>query len=254
MPINRYLTLVFYLTYAELKSESKKFFVSYLWWIVEPVVNMAVYYVVFGVLLNRGTDNYIAFLLIGLIPWRWFSAAVMQSSMIIGQQKQLIKRVVVPKTIFPTVNVLTHTFKFVIVFAVLVLFLMILGMNPSIHYLALIPLLISQFFFILGVSYVLCSFVPFMMDLKLAINSAIMMLFFLSGIFFSGENLTGNARTLFYLNPLAHMIEAYRDILLKQHWPSSLGIFILFSLGVVAMFLGRFLLHKWSHMYPKVLR
>lgn len=254
MNFAKHVTLIYFLTLTNLKSEIKKFYVSYLWWIIEPVVNMAVYYFVFGVLLNQRESGFVYFLLVGLIIWRWFSGAILQSSNALVQSRGLIKRVALPKYIFPSVAVFAQSFKFLFVFTILVVFLWFNGFHPSMHYLGLIPLMAAQLVLIIGISFLTAALVPFMEDLRLLINSGMMMLFFLSGIFFSGSKLESHLQPLFYINPLAKMVESYRVILLDNAWPEPKGILILLACGLVALSLGVFLLKRLDHLYPKVLR
>ena len=73
---SQYLSLVLYKTYAELRAESARTYIGFLWWIIEPIVDMATYYLVFAVLLRNRTEDFVPFLLIGLVSWKWFSVSV----------------------------------------------------------------------------------------------------------------------------------------------------------------------------------
>ena len=102
----RTFDIILYRTYAELKSEAQRTYIGVLWWILEPVLFMLIFYFVFAVLLQRGTENFVPFLLIGLAPWHWFQATVMQCSGSITANRGLIQQVYVPNYVFPTVVVL----------------------------------------------------------------------------------------------------------------------------------------------------
>ena len=104
----RTLDIIFYRTYAELKSEAQRTYAGVLWWIIEPVLFMLIFYLVFGVLFQRGTEDFVPFLLIGLALWHWFQATVMQCAGAITTNRGLIQQVYVPNYVFPTVVILAN--------------------------------------------------------------------------------------------------------------------------------------------------
>jgi lipopolysaccharide transport system permease protein len=98
-----YLQLIQIKVAGNLKAESSRDYLGYLWWLIEPVLKMLAYYFVFGMLLSRGTEDYVAFLMTGLIPWLWFAQTVSRSSTSIVSGKALMMQVYIPKIILPTI-------------------------------------------------------------------------------------------------------------------------------------------------------
>ena len=125
--LSRYFDLVLYKTYADLRAESARTYVGFLWWIVEPALNMCVLYLVFGVIMKRGTEDFVPFLFAGVVPWRWFATAVNHGASSIVLAKSLMLQVDLPKLVFPIVSVLTDSVKFLVVFVVLLMFLWLYG-------------------------------------------------------------------------------------------------------------------------------
>ena len=81
--IEHYRQLVFTKVAANLQTETSRDYLSYLWWVIEPILHMLVYYLVFSFLLSRGTEDYVVFLLTGLIPFFWRSICYSGKSQII---------------------------------------------------------------------------------------------------------------------------------------------------------------------------
>jgi lipopolysaccharide transport system permease protein len=78
--------------------------------------------------------------------------------------------------------------------------------------------------------------------------------FFLSGIFYAGSTLSPAAQTYFYFNPMAVLIESFRDILLNDVWPRWDRLAWVFLLGAAIAWIGRFSLRRLDRVYPKVVR
>jgi lipopolysaccharide transport system permease protein len=248
------LALILTKAYGDLKSEAEKVYLSYLWWIVEPLLRMSVYYVVFGLLFQRGTQDYVPFLLIGLVPWRWTSSAITEGAGSLVNGKNLMRLVYIPKYFFPAVSLVTQSFKFLVVFLILLVYLACSGRPPGLAYLSLPLLLLAHLLLIAGASFLLSALYPFLPDLRLAVDTALGLGFFVSGIFFEASTIPAQYHRLFFLNPFAHLFQAYRDILLHQRPPelSALPLLMLAGLGLLGLAL--LLLRRWDRHYPKVLR
>lgn len=250
----RLFSVVGYKAYADLRAESEKYYASYLWWILEPLLQMCTYYVVFGLLFRRGTQDYVPFLLVGLVTWRWFTAIVNEGAASISNSHHLIGQVYLPKFIFPTVCVLTQTFKFVVVFLVLLVFLWIYGFPLTYHYVALPILFAVQLCVVVGVTYCVASLFPFLPDIRLLVDTGLMLLFFVSGIFFSGASIPEEYQTAFYLNPMATLLEGYRNILMYQTWPDFSALFWAGIVGIVGIVVGFSLIRLNDRNYAKLTR
>ena len=74
MEIKRYLEIIYYKTYADLRSEASRSYLGFVWWILEPVLYMSVFYLVFSVIRGQKDEDFILFLLVGLVSWKWFAS------------------------------------------------------------------------------------------------------------------------------------------------------------------------------------
>jgi lipopolysaccharide transport system permease protein len=250
----RYRDLIFYKTLADLRAEAARTYIGFLWWIIDPLIFMAIFYVVFGLLLKRSVPDFVAFLLIGLVSWRWFQNTITHSATSILGGRGLMQQVYVPKVIFPLVVILTDLVKFGLVLALLLLYLWLAGFSIGWTYLALPVLLLTQFVLIVGLTLVVAAFVPFVPDLKHLVEHSLQILFYFSGIFFSGSTIPEKYQAYFYLNPMANIIEAYRDILMYQKWPNWLALMLIAVLGLGISILAYRFVQNNDHLYPKLIK
>jgi lipopolysaccharide transport system permease protein len=134
--------LILFSTYAELRAERARSYLGLLWWIVEPAMNMGVYYLVFAVIFRMGGADYIPFLLIGLTLWQWFKSCISHGGYSIWQQLPLIRQVKLPLQVFPSVQILADTVKFLCILGILLIILWSTGYPPNVAYIALLPVLV----------------------------------------------------------------------------------------------------------------
>jgi len=148
---------------------------------------------------------------------------------------------------------MTSTLKFLIIFALLILFLLVMGVTPSAAWLSLPVLVAVQLLMMLAIGIVLASVVPFLPDLKLIIDNLMMVLMFVFGILFDISSLPEGMKAYLYLNPMAGMIESYRFVLLDGVWPDWLFLAKLVLLSTVGLMVGLGLLHRYDRIYVKVI-
>lgn len=238
---------------ANLQSEISRYYLNYLWWLIEPLLTIATFYIVFGIFLNRGTPNYIIFLITGLIPWQWFANTTNQAASSIINSKGLLLQVDIPKVFFPLEVFIRSTFKHFFVLIIVLIFLMSYGFLVSVSWSSLPILTAIQSLYIVGLGSLCASFVPFLPDLKFIISKGIRLAMFGSGIFFSIDDVVlPEHRFIMYMNPMAGLIKNYREILMYGRWPDWTYLGYLTLGGIALCALAFFVLHKLDHVYPRV--
>lgn len=250
--ITHFSQLILVKVAANLQAEASRNYLSYLWWIFEPILHMLVFYLVFGFLLQRGTEDFVVFLLTGLIPWLWFNKTVSNSMMSIVQGRGLMMQVHLPKIILPSIVIFQDVVKQMVVIVLLLFFLIIYGVSPSQCWLALPFLLIVEIVFIAACSYVVAAVIPFLPDLSYLVRAGLQMLMFGSGVFYSSDMIPLDYHRLFYLNPMANLLHNYRSILLYNKWPDwqALSCMVGGSLAVILIMI--LVLRKLDYVYPRV--
>jgi len=249
---SRYRDLVLYKTYAELRTESERTYVGFLWWIVEPVLSMFVYYLVFQVIMQRRTEDYVAFLFVGLVPWRWLATSVTHGASSILSERSLMQQVYLSKLVFPTVSLLTDTFKFLVVFVLVLAFVVISGFGVGPQYLALPLVLVVQLFLITGLTTLAAAVTPFLPDIRIVLSNLIRLWFFLSGVFWDVKSFSAEMQHYLRLNPMTVVIESYRDILLYDSWPAVGKLLMIGALGLLGCAAATVVVRRFDFVYPKL--
>jgi lipopolysaccharide transport system permease protein len=250
--LKQYADVVRYKVRADLKSDGIKTYFGILWWILDPILFMLVFYVIFSLIRMR-TEDFVPFLLIGLVMWQWWNNALNNGANSIVQAKGLIKQVYLPKELFPLVSIFTDTFKFAIVFGLLLVFLWIYGSTPTTLYIWLPFLLLCQFLLILGGAFIVAGIIPFVPDLRFAIQHTLRMMFFMSGIFFPASRIPEQYLQIYYLNPMANLIEAFRDVLLYHREPSPERLIMIAVTSFAVFLVGWAVIRRFDRTYPKVI-
>ena len=248
----RIIDLILFKTYAELKAEAQRTYIGILWWLIEPIIFMAIFYFVFGVLFGRGTDGYIPFLLVGLTPWHWIQATILQCSTAIVANYPLINQVSVPKFVFPTVIVLTNTAKFLIVFSILLIYLWISGDGPSWVWLESLLVFAALLIVIAGGGYIAAAITPMLPDIRIVLDNVLRALFYLSGIFFDIDATPEPIRKWMHLNPFALAFRDLRLILIHRETPSFRNALALALFGLALVALGLFIMRRNETRYAKL--
>lgn len=247
-----YIELVLFSTYAELRAERARSYFGLLWWILEPAMQMATFYIVFAVIMKNSQPDFVPFLLVGLTIWQWFKSCVSHGGYAIWSNLNLIRQVKLPVAVFPSVQILADTVKFLYILALLLVILWCAGYPPNIAYLALIPVLIVQLIFASAAAYLMAAAVPFVPDLRFVIEQFLQILMFLSGVVFSLDSVPEPWRKIFMLNPIAELVDAARGILMHARWPDWAALTRVGLISLVFYALGAFLIARLTPRFAKL--
>lgn len=247
-----YLELLFFSTYAELHAERSRSYLGLLWWIMEPAMNMAVYYLVFAVILHSAQPGYVAFLLVGLTLWQWFKSCVSHGGHAIWTQLRTVRQVKLPVQLFPSVQVLADTVKFLFILALLMVILWCSGYPPNPTYIALIPVLVVELMFAAGAAYVVAAVVPLVPDLRFVIEQFLQVMMFVSGIVFALDGVPEGLRRWLVFNPIVVLVDAGRGILLHARWPDWIALGEVALISLVLYTFGAWFIERMTPRYVKL--
>jgi len=245
--------LITYKALSSLQSETIRSRLGFTWWLLDPILYMSVFYVVFGVIFERGGEDFVVKLLIALVVWRWFDNCVKTCGGSLINGVGLMRQVYVSKFLFPLAAIIAQSLKFLIVLLILLAFLLVYGIEPTVHWLGLAAILLVELLFIAGAGLLLAAIIPFFPDLKILVDYLIQLGFFMSGVFYEISQVPASVQPWFYLNPMATLIDQSRQVLLYQQSPdwAMLGWISLASLAMIA--LGAWLLARHDRDYPTML-
>lgn len=207
--------LVVILTQKEMKSRYKNSALGYVWSIANPLLFAVIYYIVFGQIMKVPIENYALFLMAGLMPWHWLANSLSAAPNIFLANATLIKKVRFPRHVLVVSYVLNEGIHFVLSIPVIIGFLLVNGMSPSWNWLAGIPLLlVAEFLIVYGIAVTLASLNLFFRDLERLSALLVTVLFFLTPITYASAMAPAQYRSLLYANPVAPLIESWRELFL----------------------------------------
>lgn len=249
--LNQYKDLIIHKAIADFRRESERTYIGVVWWVLEPLLYMAIYYVVFSVFLRVKVEDFVPFLLIGLVTFRWFAVALSRASTAILSNAALVHQVQFSNIIFPIIAIVTCTLQFLFSLAVLLILLRLFGMEVGLYYLAFPIVLFVELLLILGCGLVLSAVVPFVPDVSMLVEHLIRVVFYMSAIMYPVSILPEKAQFYLRFNPMLQLVEAMRDPLMYARWPSWDSLIILAFFSICAIGIGCKLITHFDTIYAK---
>jgi lipopolysaccharide transport system permease protein len=237
-----------------LRAEATKNQLGYAWWLLEPILETAVFYLVFGIFLSGGTENFIAFLLTGLIPWTWFSRSVSNSMMSLKNASWLLNNFRLNPVFFPLVELGQDAFKQLATFGFLLSFLFLYGVEPADSWIWLPGVMLLQMLLVASIGCCVAAFIPLLEDLKYLIATTLLATMFASGIFYDPQVLvTAQWTDIYYLNPVASLLQLYRDVLMYGKNPEIVYVRNVMVWTLVFSLLATVILNYFTKRYARLI-
>ena len=234
-----------------LKADASEYYLGYIWWVLEPLIFVGVFYIVFEVILGSSKQDYVIFLMCGNLPFMWFSKSITHSARSIVANVGLIGNIDIPKTMFPMAMVQEGLYKQAIVFVLLMGILVVYGYTPSISWFWLVPVIIVNYIMIVACAFIASVLVSFIRDISMFIPLGMLFLMFSSGVFFDVREVPNPqmAELILTYNPMAFLLDAYRQVLMHQNTPD------LVQLGQIGLVFAAItaLMVNWMRRHSRLL-
>lgn len=247
----RYFDLWYCLMSAELRSELARHYLGLIWWVVEPLMYLAAFYVVFGVIWKHSDAEHVPMLLLGLVTWKWFDSTVRGASHSISSNWGLMQQAYIPKYLFPAVKVGSNTARFLTVFALLLAYLLLSGQHFGLSALYVPVLLLIQLSLILALALLTSSIVAFLPDFRIVVDNVMTLMLFVSGVFFDVASVPENMRRIVSFNPMFVIIQGYRDAILHGVTPNLPALFIVWGVSIGVGFFAFRRIQRLDLVFPK---
>ena len=223
----------------EIRGKYKGSFLGVLWSFVNPLLMVLVYAIVFPYIMRVQQDNYLIFLIVAIIPWNFFTTVVAQGSITVRTNANIIKKVYFPREILPISVVVSGLVNFLISCIIIFIFLIGSGIGLSWHLLLLPHIALIEFMLTLGIVFMVSSINIYIRDLEYLVNFIITLLFYATPILYNINMFEGSfIAKILVLNPMTHIINAYRDIMYYQTLPNAQSILIVGLISLIIMLLG----------------
>jgi len=242
----RYRELFYILSWRDLKVRYKQTVIGVVWSVLRPLLTMMIFTFVFGRIANFKPPpgiEYAILVFAGLLPWQFFSAGLTEASNSLIGNERLISKVYFPRMIIPVASVITSLVDFFISLALMFLLMIWYGTVPSINLILLPLFIIMAFFASFGIGLWLTALNVKYRDFKHVVPFLLQLGFFLSPVGFLSEKakeiIPANFELLYYLNPMAGVIDGFRWCFFGDktpiYWP---GMFLSLSIIILFVFIG----------------
>jgi len=251
--IYRYREAVRNLVARDLKVRYSNSVLGIVWSLFSPLLMTLVYYVVFTYLVPSGIQKFPVYIMVGLMPWTYFTSSLIGSTLAISGNGHLINRVYFPREVLPLASLLANGVNFlislVLLFAVIAVFQIPLGI--SLIWLPVIVLIQTAFSFGLGL--LLAAVNVYFRDTQQLVDVGILAWFFVTPIIYSIDLIHNNTLKLVLqiVNPMAGLVIAYRHVLYSGDWP-QLGLLAITTLeAVLILVVGAFVFRRLSPAFAE---
>ena len=254
--------LIAYLVRADLKKSGADTVLGNVWWIVDPLLQMLVYYVLVGVILNRGagTPDYPLFIFAAILPWKWFDSTVREGASAVVRSERLIKQIYFPKLVLPFAATISGIAHFAFGLIPLTLLIVIAYPERASAWLLLIPVVaFVQLVFSLAVATTLGAVNVFYRDIGNLANHLLRFWFYLSPALYGLDEvakLSEKHRIVdiwFTLNPWTYLLGAYRDLIYYGRPPEWGPLLVVLLVSFVLLALAILLFKRCEPSFAKVL-
>jgi ABC-type polysaccharide/polyol phosphate export permease len=250
----RHRALVSVLVRRELHARYRASVLGFFWSLLNPLLLLAVYAVVFTYIFQPrfpGGDPYPLFLFSGLLPWLFFSGASLDSAVTLVDNGPLLAKVMCPPEIFPAVTVVSHFVHHLLALPILLAALAasaLAGGHPFPWTVVLIPVALVPWLALTGgVALATSALSVHFRDLRDLLGHLLNLLFFASPIIYTldGLEIPSGLRRALLLNPLAPLVELYRDVAFAGRISPAADWAIAIAVGLVAWWLGAVLFSRY---------
>lgn len=260
-------SLLINLTLRENRSKYKRSALGWAWSMINPIATMLVFTFVFRLVFRipppigdpSGLENFGFFLICGLLPWNFLAAGLTGATGSVVGNAGLIKKVYFTRAVLPASSVLSWNTNLLIELGVLSFALIFVGQWVFLYLPAAILVIVLQMFFVLGIGLALSALNVYFRDIEHFLSILLLLWFYATPIIYPIElvldnpSINGVMRTIYFLNPMVHFIEAYRAIFYHLRSPAADTFFYMFISAAVTMSFGMWLFRKLESKFAEEL-
>lgn len=224
-----------------------------LWSFLYPLLQIAVYAIVFPLIMRSNMENYTVFVCCGLIPWNFFSTAISRSSFTMIENGNILKKVYFPREILPISVVTSEAVNFVISTIIILAFVLGTGMGLTWYVIFYPVILLIQYILLIGISLFVSSITVYFRDLQHFIGIALQLLFYATPIVYATNIIPESYQWILRLNPMTFIIDGYRSIFYYQQQPDFISFGITLLVSLILCVVGYLLFSKLQKRFAEEL-
>jgi len=250
LTVSRYRWLLYELLIRDLRLRYRGSVLGFAWTILNPVLFMLVYTLVFSVFLRVNVPNFPLYLLSGMIAYNWFSIGISTSLTAILDGRHFVGQTIFPTEMLVLVPVLSNGINFLLSLLLLLPFAFVFG-HARFGVLALPVLIVIELCMTLGLSFIAATYNVFFRDLQQLVSYALAALFFLTPIFYARHSVPANLQFMVKLSPVAALIDGYQRVLYYGEFPSWRTTLFAAAFALAILALGVAIFDRYREMFTE---
>jgi lipopolysaccharide transport system permease protein len=232
--------LIVRLARAELQRENARLVLGSFWWVADPLLQMIVYSILVGLLLGRTADDYPLFVLTALVAWKGIaSTASAACNAIIGNER-IVRQLVFPRVVLPAARIASQGWRLAVALGVMVALMLLVWPHRISPALLWLPVLfVVQLVFIVPFAVVLSAATVFVRDLANLVRHLLRLAMYLSPVLYgfedAGQRLPDALADVYRLNPLALLLDGYRNVAYDGQPPDIASLLLPLGVGLILL-------------------
>jgi lipopolysaccharide transport system permease protein len=246
--------LVIMWTGRTIKGRYQQSVLGWLWAVIQPAATAALFTVVFTYIVpvNTGHTPYLAFSFAAVVPWTFLAMSLSDMSASLVTNMGLITKIYFPREVLPIAAMCSRLMDFGLAFVVLGVLLLLYDLPPSLSALLYLPVIVGiQLTLVLGIGIACAAANVFYRDTEPLLRLVVQLWFYASPIIYSVSAVPIDVRPYYFVNPMAGIIEAYRDVLLRGVPPGA-HLWVSGGMGVGGLVAGYVLFKRLESRFADV--
>lgn len=250
--IYKYRHMLATLVKQDIRGRYKGSVLGFLWTLLNPLLLLLVYSIVFQFVFKINIAYYPIYLFISLLPWNNFANTIAMGTTCVAYNAGIIKKVYFPREILPIATVISNTinycFGLLIIFGALLIFSPI-GLSWYVLFLPVIVLI--QAVFSLGLVFILSALNVYIRDVQYIMNPIMMIWMYATPILYNIQMVPARFVELYKLNPMVGIMTGYQDILYNKQMPDFIGLLIITGVSIVFLVCGYLIFEKLQRRFAE---
>ncbi|MGD0034324.1 ABC transporter permease [Paenibacillus illinoisensis] len=236
---------------TDLRTRYKGSFLGFFWTLLNPLLMLAVYSMIFKYVVRISLENYTSYLFIGIVAWNLLSQALTSGSTSVIRNAGLIKKIYFPKEILPLSVVIGGIINFVLSLVVLIPVLVISDVKLGWSLLLVPVILLVYSIFTLALTTLVSCLNVYFRDLEHIIGVIIMAWFYLTPIVFTVDMIPEDLQSVFSLNPMTTIMSCFHDVFFYNKVPDLISLSVVTGISIVLLIISYAIFAKLSRNFAE---
>jgi lipopolysaccharide transport system permease protein len=233
----------------DMKLRYKRSVIGIAWTLLNPLAELGILFLIFGLVLPLNIPNYPAFLFTGILAYGWFQNSLHFATGAIVGNRELVRQPGFPVLILPVVTVATNLIHFLLALPILVALLIYSGIQLTWAVAALPLVIVLQFLFTLSLAYLVATFHVRFRDTQYLLRVLLQLGFYLTPVFYAPSAIPERYQLLYRLNPLVFLVDGYRAVLIRGEFPALGYTTAVTIVAAVLLLAGLHVFRRASHRF-----